>query len=449
MIRLPNLLASSRGRLAAFFLLYVTEGIPIGFAATAMATQMRRMGLGPAEIGAFVGALYLPWAFKWVAGPVVDVFRSRRWGARRAWILAMQVAMVATLAVAASFDPVMQIGLVTGLILLHNACAAVQDVAIDALAVGSLQPQERGRAAGLMFAGANVGQAVGGAGALAVSSALGYASAVAFVCGSLLLVTLLVVLPMREAPAEEGADAPAPSGAPLAWHTRWADVAKRLKAFLVETWQTVRESPQARAGLLVAVLPHGCKSLGLGLQTNLGVDLGLGNETLAGVSLSTTVLGACGCLLGGVMADRWSRRGTVTMAIGGMALPVLALAVALWVWGEPAAGKPVDPRLPTSFMAACAFYGLFNGVMYGSIMAMFIDITRISVAATQFTAYTALMNLAITLSARWQGLAIEAWGYAATLATDVVVGALVLLALPLIQAPTRGVPAADGTRVTT
>ena len=74
-MRLPNLLATRRGRLAAFFGLYVTEGIPLGFAATAVATQLRRQGVGPAEIGAFVASLYLPWAFKWAFGPLVDVVR--------------------------------------------------------------------------------------------------------------------------------------------------------------------------------------------------------------------------------------------------------------------------------------------------------------------------------------------------------------------------------------
>ena len=37
-MRLPNLLATKNGRLTAFFLLYITEGIPLGFAATAVAT---------------------------------------------------------------------------------------------------------------------------------------------------------------------------------------------------------------------------------------------------------------------------------------------------------------------------------------------------------------------------------------------------------------------------
>ena len=77
---LPNLLAAPRGRLAAFFLLYVTEGIPLGFVVTAVATQLRRMGVGPAEIGTIVATFYLPWAFKWAVGPVVDVVRSRRFG---------------------------------------------------------------------------------------------------------------------------------------------------------------------------------------------------------------------------------------------------------------------------------------------------------------------------------------------------------------------------------
>ena len=51
-MRLPNLLASKKGRLAAFFFLYMTEGIPLGFTATAVATRMRRQGLEHGDPGA-------------------------------------------------------------------------------------------------------------------------------------------------------------------------------------------------------------------------------------------------------------------------------------------------------------------------------------------------------------------------------------------------------------
>ena len=138
-MRFPDLLATRTGRLTAFFALYLTEGIPLGFTATAVATQMRRQGLGPAEIGAFVGSLYLPWAFKWVVGPFVDVFSSDRFGRRRLWIVAMQCLMVASLMAALPVNFTAQLKLFTLLILVHNAFGATQDVAIDALAVNTLR----------------------------------------------------------------------------------------------------------------------------------------------------------------------------------------------------------------------------------------------------------------------------------------------------------------------
>jgi MFS transporter, PAT family, beta-lactamase induction signal transducer AmpG len=61
------------------------------------------------------------------------------------------------------------------------------------------------------------------------------------------------------------------------------------------------------------------------------------------------------------------------------------------------------------------------------------DITNPKVAATQFTAYMAMMNLAISISASWQGVTIEAWGYPATLLADAIVGLACLLFLPALK----------------
>jgi PAT family beta-lactamase induction signal transducer AmpG len=53
----PDLLASRPGRLTAFFLLYIAEGIPWGFIASAVVTQLRRSGLQPNEVALFTAAL--------------------------------------------------------------------------------------------------------------------------------------------------------------------------------------------------------------------------------------------------------------------------------------------------------------------------------------------------------------------------------------------------------
>ena len=116
-----NLLETKHGRLVVFFFLYLTEGIPLGFAATAVATILRRQGVGPAEIGTFVGAIYLPWAFKWIAGPFVDTFYSRKLGKRRSWILIAQILMVGTLLATIGVDLPGELKLLTLLIIIHNA----------------------------------------------------------------------------------------------------------------------------------------------------------------------------------------------------------------------------------------------------------------------------------------------------------------------------------------
>src|SRR5512134_87029 len=197
-VRLPNLLATRNGRLAAFFLLYVTEGIPLGFAATAIAYYLRKVGVGPAEIGAFVGSLYVPWAFKWAFGPLVDVFRSQRYGHRRAWIIVTQLAMAVTLAGLVLVKLPDHLALFSAVLLVHNSFAAMQDVAIDALACNTLREDERGLANGLMFAGAAVGQVVGGSGVLFIAAYTGLAPTYFFVALDILAVTCLVVLQMKE-----------------------------------------------------------------------------------------------------------------------------------------------------------------------------------------------------------------------------------------------------------
>jgi PAT family beta-lactamase induction signal transducer AmpG len=82
-------------------------------------------------------------------------------------------------------------------------------------------------------------------------------------------------------------------------------------------------------------------------------------------------------------------------------------------------------------------YSVFQGLMYGTRSAIMMDVTNPRVAATQFTAYMAMMNLAIAFAASWQGVAIEAWGYPTTLLIDAIAGPLCVLLLPAMKQPAR------------
>jgi len=438
-IALPDLLATKNGRLATFFLLYVTEGIPLGFTATAIATQMRRGGLGPAEIGAFVGSLYLPWAFKWAMGPFVDTFSSERFGRRRTWIFLMQLGMMATLLVAMGVDFVGQLSLFTAIIFLHNAFGATMDVAIDALAVSALPEEERGTANGFMFAGASIGQTIGGSGVLFLSAAMPFQLTYLFVVGAILAITVFVVLPLREKAR------PA-----LSESARVArNVGRELLDFVVNAWRAFTGSRAALVGVLYAVLPTGAYALSLALQSNLGVELGLNDNEVAQLNLYTTLIFAPACILGGWLSDRFGRRSTLAIFVFLTVVPTLWLAWTMWQagWIMPVDMKMANRPQPSTvlivtFWAASIIYNVFQGLYYGIRSALFMDITTPAVAATQFTAYMALMNLCISYTAAWQGYVVERIGYPQTLVLDSVLGLLGMALLPLMRPSKATGPAA-------
>jgi len=432
---MPNLLATRNGRLAALFLLYVTEGIPLGFTATAIATEMRRMGLGPEAIGAFIASLYLPWSWKFLIGPVVDVVAPRRFGRRRAWIVGAQGAMSLSLLAAMGVDPVSQLGLFTAIIFVHNLFGATQDVAIDALACSVLSADERGTANGLMFAGAYAGQAIGGSGVLFLRGALerefGAAGALQasflLVVLALCTVTLLVAWPMRE---PDGPHAEAPEGRAV------RQIGREIATFVAETWRAFTSSRAAAVGVVYALLPAGAMSLSLSLQSNLCVELGLSDDGIAAMNLAATIISAVCCVAGGRLSDLFGRRRSLAVFLALTALPTAWLAWKMhahgWVMpvAKGAARPPVPDELPAALWIASLAFAVPQGLMYGTRTALFMDVTTPKIAATQFTAYMALLNLSIALSARWQGWAAERWGYPRTLALD---AALAFVALPLLR----------------
>lgn len=442
---LPNLIATKYGRLTAFFFLYMTEGIPLGFTATALATQMRRQGMGPDEISAFVATLYLPWAFKWVVAPFVDLFKSRRFGHRRLWILLMQIGMTSCLLGCMPVDFKQQLvlfpflpdnfqlvfNLFTVLIFVHNMFGATSDVAIDALACNTLKEDERGLANGLMFGGAYIGQAIGGPGALMVIDHMSLAYAFYMVIGAILAVTLLVVLPMKEhaAAAKE-----------VLQSSRFKQAIGEVKVFGVTTYRAFIGTRSAIVGVFFALLPTGAYALSLALISNVQVEIGLSDSSIAKNGLVCTVCAAAGCVAGGLISDKLGRRKSLALYLLLTALPTVYFGYMMshYGWNMPvdvtAADRPVGPDgLILAFWIASISYSLFQGLMYGTRTALFMDVCCPQVAGTQFTAYMSLLNLTIAYSSWWQGTSIVKLGYPVTLGLDALFGLAVIALLPLMK----------------
>ncbi len=437
-----NLLHSPRGRLGLFGLLYFGEGLPQGFVATAVALEFKRLGMAPEALGIFLATAMSPWAWKWLMGPIVDNVHLARFGRRAQWIVLAQVGMIVGLAVAlvnfprASADgELLGLGLFTICLVIHNMCAATQDVAIDALAVSVLPESERGRANGVMFGAAQLGMATGGSGVVALKATFGFAGAALLVPAALIVILLTVVSKVREPPTErksgEGVGAAV------------AEVADYLRTVLKVFFTTRR----GFFGFVLALLPAGCLSLSLTLSTVVAPTLGMRDDEIAALGLATSVVFALACLTGGVLSDRIGRRLALALMAGGSALPTAWMAWQMqsagWLHAPAALADGTWPRaeaMISAWQLASLSFAVFYGMMYGVRSALYMDIAEPRIAATQFTASMALLNLVTMYSYWWQGKALTAvekggWGLTVpqALQVDVGIGLLFLLVLPLLS----------------
>ena len=153
-------------RFGSFALFYVAQGLPIGLISIALPAWLAGEGATAADIAIFVSIASLPWGLKLFAGPFMDRFSFLPMGRRRPWVIAAQCGLLIGLLLMASLtDPLDDLFVLTLAAVLVNTFAAVQDVAVDGMAIDVLPEGERGRANALMA----FGQVAGYSGSAALS----------------------------------------------------------------------------------------------------------------------------------------------------------------------------------------------------------------------------------------------------------------------------------------
>lgn len=412
------MLATRNGRFLTFGILYVSEGIPYGFTSVAMVTFMRQQGMALDLIGIFFSALLLPWALKWAWAPLIDLVKLNRLGGRKGWIMICTVMMILTLAAAAMVDFTEHFRLLLAMIVLNNLFCATQDVAIDSLAVSSLKPNERGRGNGFMFAGQYFGIALGGGAAVFVYGLYGFEISLAYVCLLLVINLLFVVFFVHDKRSD-------------LLSVRHAHFLRKLAssmiAFVKEVYISFWKSGTGpMVGVVFSLLPVGAMALAYATLGTIQVDYGLQDGQIAELRIYNTIATALGCVLGGLAGDRFGTRRTVAVSYVLTTLPTLVLALQISSVGL----QSVSLLL---FYTLTIAHGLFFGMAYGVRNAIFMGMTNPAVAATQFTAFMAMSNLAISIGNFWQGMVAEKFDYATVFYLDSAIVLLVVLVIPFLH----------------
>jgi PAT family beta-lactamase induction signal transducer AmpG len=399
--RRPSLTADAWARRLLFPALYFAQGVPWGFVAVGYVVMLSDLGLDDAAIGAAVGLAYVPWSFKWVAGPILDRIPNLEIGRRRPVILLAELLMGASLLALLALDPATQLGATAAILFVHNAFAALQDVATDALAVDVLPEDERGRANSLMWAGKSAGTMVGGSLGTLLAGQLGW-SAVFVMLVAVVWSALLLVLWIRERPPGAAAEAP----------PEHFGVGALVRAFGYPTpWLAV---------LIGLVAPVGYAVVGTPFTSMVRGDLGWTDAQIATSAMIDPWVGIAGALAGGWLADRVGPRRAMAAGMLGIAALLAGFGLAPALWHEFA--------FTLGFSSALGFA---TNVFGAASLGYYMSLCDPAVGATQFSIFMATTNLTYSWTSPVGGWWADHLGHRSLFLAAAAAQALAIATLPL------------------
>ncbi len=364
-------------RIFTLCVLYVAQGIPWGFMATTLPGYLIEKKLPAEFVTTALSFTTLPYAFKWVWGPIIDTVTWRRFGRRRPWIIFAQAMMGLTVIAMVTFDVATHVKLLAQMIFIHTVFNALQDVAVDALAVDLLPDDERGQANGLMYAAKYGGGAVGGVGMAKLIAWQGLDFAL-IAQASTLFAIMLVPLLVRE---------------------RDGDPPPRQPAR--ESVAALRQAFSLRSTLVAALLMLSI-NFGVALVGGASYPLFINKLGWSAEKYSELTGGwglGVGCIVAataGALADHVGRRRMAAIASVGLAVTWFVFANTTSWWTNE-----------VYIYAMALVQTAFIATLSVATITLCMDLSWPQVAGSQFTAYMALSNFSSSLGYQFAGTAMK------------------------------------------
>jgi len=390
-------------RLLTLCILYVAQGIPFGFVTITFAAYLVHLGENELAVGSLIAMATLPWALKWVWGPMIDRWGASAMGRRRPWILLAQFGMVVTIAAMALVpNPETHLTLFGWLVFVHNVFNSLQDVSVDALAVDLLRESERGRVNGFMYGSKFIGTFLGGACLSWVVFDEGLTPAFILLIGMLLII-MLVPLFLTERSGEK--------------LFPWSKGSATLKASeqsshtIFQLFGFLKRAFSLQSTLLAGLIGLTIFIAG-GILSPIAKVLyiqRLGWEPTEYTNIDggySVFLGLAGAIVGGFLSDRFGPK-----RIAAFGCIVLAISYASFGLASPDTGIIPwfdwhDKNIVIGYILVDTLMG---SMIATSLFAMYMTVSWPKVAATQFTAYMAILNLSTTIGYKFSGVVSEAF----------------------------------------
>src|SRR5215203_282413 len=417
----PSLSQNTFLRYFSFSFLYIAQGIPEGMTYFAIPAWMAMNGKTPAEIGAFIGVIGIPWSFKIVVAPLMDRFSFLPMGRRRPWVLFGQLGLIAAfIALAFVPDPLNNLSLFMAAGFCVSFFGAFQDVATDGMAIDVIPVKQQARANGLMWGAKTMGIAASLSIGTWIINRYGFQQAVL----SLSLVVcfiMLVPLLLRERPGEKLLPWTKGIASPETVKMHLDSFAKIFKS-LFKVFILPSSLWMAAAFLLFNI------SIGLTdavLPVFTIQEIGWTNEKYSNLFSSVSLVsGFLGMVAGGALADLFGKRRMMTLYLIAFITLFIAMAFMKTWWRTE--------HFITGFMGL--YYVLYTFITIASF-AIGMELCWCRVSATQFTLYMAVANVGRAVGAYLLGPLKQnlPWEYVIVTAGGLALGCLFFVMIVRIK----------------
>jgi PAT family beta-lactamase induction signal transducer AmpG len=411
-------------RIGSMTIFYVAQGLPIGLFTIAMAAWLPANGQSAGAVAALITAYYLPWSYKFLVAPIMDRYTYLPMGRRRIWLIGSQAVILFGLGYAAFTGPTPdQTGLLNLLAFVVASCGAMQDVAVDGLAVDILPEDEQGPVSAFTLGGQALGMAAGGAaGGYLLDN---YGSSVAFLAFMPLnLIFLLLASVLREHRGEKLL--PWTAGQPSAVTLARADIAWMEVLSITVKSLAKRDSivmmiaqafGRAGGGVFIAFWPFFA-------TTQAGWSTAAYSGMVGTVGLICSV--AC-MFIGSFMVSFLGPRLSTVIAYAGYGIMALVFLIA-----------PKFAFIGSVFVILSIYWNMTDTLTSACSGALRMRLSDKRVAATQFTVYNSLSNLPVPLGTSLFAWAMGAGGVVVLMPSVVTIIAICCIGYGMMRVGGRG-----------
>jgi MFS transporter, PAT family, beta-lactamase induction signal transducer AmpG len=162
-----------RPSVLVIMLLGFSSGLPLALSGETLRVWMADSGVDLGTIG-LLSLAGLPYTLKFIWAPVVDAWQvpwlSRRFGRRRAWLIASQLVLMAAIVFLGTRDPINAPWIIGLGALIVAFASATQDIVVDAYRVQSLPVDEQAAGMAGYVAAYRIGMLASGAGVIGFSA---------------------------------------------------------------------------------------------------------------------------------------------------------------------------------------------------------------------------------------------------------------------------------------